>query len=131
MSAPSCRRTELSPPVPAAAGVVITLAPRPLPMSPLVVHGAFRLSAEQAALLKNEVHRSIVAVVQHGPAHAVYLPFRDLVLFADDVAAAPGGVTGYFNFDVFELQGGLAAGPYHLLVSMGELVSAVVETFVE
>jgi hypothetical protein len=131
MAALSTQRVPLSPALPASPGIVLALAPRPQPLSPLLVHGAFLLDPATAEAIGGEPHRGIVVVVQHGEAHSAYTPFRDPVLFADDVAHGPRGVEGYFTLDVFALQGSFAPGPYHVLVSMGELVSPVVETFVK
>ncbi|MBW2523163.1 MAG: hypothetical protein JRI23_03270 [Deltaproteobacteria bacterium] len=131
MGAIDCHQTALSPEPPAAPGIALALAPRPSPASPLVVHGSFRLTPEQIEVLGGEPHRAVVLLVQHGPGHNVYVPFRDRVLFADDVTASESGVTGFFNLDVFELQGQFAAGTYHLSVSLGELISPVLETLVQ
>ena len=126
-----CRQLPLSPALPPEPGIVLTLAPRPLPLSPLVVHGSFLLSQEQSDALDGGIHRAVVLVVQHGSLHNALTPFRDRVIFADDVTPGTAGMAGYFSLDVFELQGGFAAGHYHLLVSIGEQVSAVVETYVQ
>lgn len=131
MGATDCQKTLHSPAPPATPGIALGLAPRPSPASPLLLHGAFRISVEQAKWLGGEPHRAVVLLVQHGPAHNVYVPFRERVLFVDDVGGSGGDVTGYFNLDVFDLQGQFAAGNYHLLVSMGELISSVVETTVQ
>lgn len=131
MAAASVAPNPLSPAPPAQPGIALALAPRRLPDDPLVVHGAFRLSEAEAAALGDAVHRAVVLLVQHGPTPNVYVPFREQVLFGDDVTAADDGVEGYFNLDVFALQGGLAPGRYHLLVSMGERRSAVLETVIE
>jgi hypothetical protein len=109
-----------------APGIVIDLAPRPVKNSPLVIHGTYLVPWAQAELVEPPLHRALVLVIQNGETHHVATPFRARVLFGDDERETRNGTLGHFSMDVFELQGGFATGDYHLLVSLGELVSNVV-----
>jgi hypothetical protein len=123
-------RTAHTPAAPAAPGIVLALGPRPLGASPLLACGSFHLPLAEAEALGPEVHRALVLLVQLGAEHRVLMPFRDLLLFADDVVAVPDGVQGCFACDVFELLGGVLAGSYHVSVSLGARLSNVATTTV-
>jgi hypothetical protein len=111
-------------------GIAIDLAPRPVRNSPLVIHGTYRIPWALAETIEPPLHRALVLVVQRGAVHRVATPFRERVLFGDDERETQGGALGHFTLDVFELQGGEAAGDYHLLVSLGEMVSNVLRVAV-
>lgn len=125
MSETHLLRHPLSPAPPAEAGIALVAGPRS-PREPLVVHGTFRLDMRDLEELGASPTRGVTLVVTNGELFGAYTPFRDHVMFGDDLAAAPGGAIGHFNIDVFEQQGGYAAGDYHLFVSLGTRISNVI-----
>jgi hypothetical protein len=129
-SATHVEKDASSPRIPEAPGVVITGPAQATTRTPLVLHGAFHLTYAEADELGRPAHRGLVLVIQRDEDYNAVTPFREHVLFADDEVGARGGVGGYFHMDVFEEQGGPAPGHYHLLVSIGERVSAVHEVWV-
>ena len=121
------QKTPLCPEIPEdAPGIAIEVAPRPVRNSPLVIHGTYLVPWAQAEAIEAPLQRALVLVIQNGELHHVATPFRGRVLFADDERETRAGALGHFTMDVFELQGGFAAGDYHLLVSLGEMVSNVI-----
>lgn len=129
-SATNVERDSSSPRLPKQPGVVIAGPAQATARGGLVLHGAFNLPHAEADALGHPSHRAVVLVIQRGEYQNVATPFREHVLFVDDEVAASGGVGGYFHIDVFEQQGGPVPGHYHLLVSVGEQVSAVHEVSV-
>lgn len=120
-----------SPPLPKSAGLILSVAPHADPRNPLVIRGAFNVPYAQAEALGRPVHRALVLLVQIGEYYNVFTPFREFVLFPDDEIGAPSnGIGGYFNIDAFSLLGAPIPGDYHLVMSLGEYVSAAVETSV-
>jgi hypothetical protein len=126
-SATHVERDSSSPRLPKKPGVILAGPAQAKTSGPLVLHGAFNLPHAEADALGHPVHRAVVLVIQRGAYYNIATPFREHVLFPDDEVAASGGVGGYFHVDVFEQQGGPVPGYYHLLVSIGEHVSAVHE----
>src|SRR5262249_41562041 len=112
------------------AGVQIVAAPRPQRMSPLAIHGAYRIPWADADALAPSRHRAIVLVATAGDRYVVATPFRGRILFEDDELSSQIRPTGFFSIDVFEIQGSDAPGDYHLLVSLGPYTSNVVRVAV-
>ncbi len=117
-------RLDVTPPPPGEPGIVITRAPTALPRD-LIVHGTFYLSMTDLEELGTTPSPALALLVTNHTLFAVYTPFADFVVFGDDLHATQGGAVGYFNIDVFELQGGVRGGDYHLSVSLGRHVSNV------
>ena len=130
MTACSTARAPYGPPAPDAPGITLALAPRPSLASPLVASGSFHLLLAEAQELGPEVHRALVLLVQHPAESFVLTPFRELLLFADDLVAVPGGVQGSFTVDLLALRGQFAAGDYHVSASLGQRLSNVVPVHV-
>jgi hypothetical protein len=124
MSVTSLARHAQSPAPPDEPGIVIT-AVQPAPRA-LHLHGAFRLDMSDIEALGPTPSRSLALLVTHRVDAFIGTPFRDFLVFGDDLLATPGGAVGYFNLDVFELLGGPRAGDHHLSVSLGRHVSNVV-----
>ncbi len=89
---------------------------------PFIVAGTFRIGAEDAPvstpILGDQPHRSLVLVVWREPFYHASTPFRDLVLFPDDVTATPAGQIGHFHFDVLAHSRFNAPGTWYLAVSL-------------
>jgi hypothetical protein len=111
-------------------GVRIQLAARPLASSPLVVHGVYRVAAADVADFQPPAARGVVVVVQRNLTPFVATPFRERVLFDDDVVVTDAGIEGAFTLDVREVLGGdgaSSAGRFHIFVSLGPHVSNVLQ----
>ncbi len=122
---PNVLRGASSPALPPSPGIVVTVDKSRDPRAALVVHGAFNLRIADGDAIGHPAHRAIVLVVWSFGYRYVATPFREQVLFADDEVGLPGGVGGYFNVDLFDLQGRAVPGDYHLYVTMGEYLSNV------
>jgi hypothetical protein len=120
-------RHPLSPTLePDFVGIQIVPAPRTARDSPLVIHGTFRIPWADAEAIEAPRQRALVVVVMNGTLHGAYTPFREQVLFEDDDSATRAGAHGFFNLDVFGVQGHDRPGDYHVFVSLGPHVSNVV-----
>jgi hypothetical protein len=124
---PTVGREEGSPAIPAAPGIAVCLGPSPSVRGRLVIHGAFRLPLELAERIGRPAQRAVVVVGQLGWRCGAATPFREMMLFEDDDALEHDTVVGYFNIDVFQLQGGPAVGLYHLFASMDGYLSNLIE----
>jgi hypothetical protein len=127
---PDVQRNAASPALPQAPSVVLRVDPGRDPRAPLLIHGAFHLPIAAGDAIGHPVHHGIVVVVWSPSFRYAAAPFRDQVLFADDEVGVPGGIGGFFNVDLFELQGDPAIGDFHIFATLGEYVSNVVRASV-
>jgi hypothetical protein len=95
------------------------------PRASAVVSGVFQLPEADARRIDGQPHRALVLVVMtQSCAFAVLAPFRELLLFDDDVEIVSGNVRGYFSVRLLDgAENELFAGEAHVHASLGELVS--------
>jgi hypothetical protein len=111
---------------PAAAPAIRLVGPGSIDVAtPLVVSGAFAVSEAEYLQRKGTPHRDLVLSVHREPFYACLHPFRDCLVFADDVLAAGGMRIGWFRLDVWSCCGFRLEGHYYVRVSLGALVSPV------
>lgn len=91
--------------------------------APLVLQGIFVISEAEHAHRSGTPHRDLALTVHREPFYACVQPFRDNLVFSDDVVAAGDRRIGWFTLDVWACCGFRAEGVYYLRVSLGEKIS--------
>ncbi len=113
-------------------GVRVAARPRAALEGPLVVSGAFRVSAGEARELGEHPHRALVLTVWRDSGYCATAPFRDVVLFEDDCRTDAAGCRGWFHVDVFaHCPFAGAPGDWYVSFALGTHVSNVLEVRVE
>jgi len=94
----------------------------------LTLHGAYRIDVDTAREIRAvPLQRALVVVVTAGLWYAAWNLAREALLFEDDEETRAGMVRGYFNVDLRARGEVPRAGVLYVLVSMGPVVSNVVE----
>lgn len=115
---------------PAEPGIRL-VGPRTIDVdAPLVLSGAFAVPEAEHARRSGTPHRDLVLSVHREPFYACVQPFRDHLVFADDVHPARGLFVGWFSFDAWSCCGFRLEGRYYLRVSLGRTISPVCEVTV-
>lgn len=115
----------------AAPGVIIN-GPRSIDvLSVFSISGRFIVSEKEFVRLASAPHRHLVLTVLREPMYGSYHPFRNVMIFHDDVQTLTGAHGGWFSLDVWSYAGFRHAGTYHIRVSLGESLSNVIETTVK
>lgn len=74
--------------------------------------------------------KHIVLVVTHAGQYAALKPYRDVVVFQDDVQDNEQTGSGQFNLHVFDHIKFQGKGDYYILCSLGNYLSNVVRVIV-
>jgi hypothetical protein len=90
------------------------------------ISGQFVISAEKFEQYNGAPHRHLVLTVLHHPGFNSINPFRESLLFCDDVQEISDGFCGWFNLDVFAYVSSVK-GTFHIRVSLGGELSDVIE----
>lgn len=98
--------------------------------APLVLAGVFAVTAAEHDSRAAAPHRDLVLTVHREPFYAVRQPFRDSLVFADDVAGAGPLRIGGFRVDVWSCCAFRVPGRYYLRVSLGMMLSNVCDVLV-
>jgi hypothetical protein len=98
--------------------------------APYVISGKFVISEDEHRRRAATPHRDLVLTVLRDPLYASGQPFGRCVFFGDDVLLGAGTAAGWFTFDVWAYSGFREPGTYFVRVSLGDALSAYVETIV-
>lgn len=121
---PSTRYSQATPALPPNfTGVLIASPPAISYRERMIVSGVYQLPEQECARIDERLHRALVAVVTVGAGYAVFNPFREAVLFADDDERSAWGRRGYFHFDAMGAARDLYPGDYYAMVSLGRFLS--------
>lgn len=101
--------------------------------TPLILRGEFKLAyAEAGTSARDEqVLKHIVMVVTRGGNYQTLVPFKDVVVFPEDVKRTENSVLGFFNLNLFDKIAFGGAGTYFILCSLGKHTSNVVSVEVK
>jgi len=91
--------------------------------APFVLSGRFVVTEAEHRRRSGATHRDLVLSVHREPFYASLHPFRDCLVFADDVLAAGDLRVGWFRFDVWSCCGFRVEGDYYVRVSLGTMIS--------
>jgi len=110
------------------ATVEIELASEQVISKQILVRGKFNILYEQNGLMVkgSDVLKHIVLVVTRGGNHFADAPYRDVIVFEDDIIETDKGCSGRFNFNVFEKVGFNGAGDYYIMCSLGTVTSNII-----
>lgn len=99
---------------------------------PLPLRGKFNVPYDASGLNVTgpEVIKHIVLVVTRGANYQTLTPFRDVIVFTDDIKPTAEGCSGHFNLDVFEKISFDGEGDYYILCSLGVYTSNIVRVVV-
>lgn len=96
--------------------------------SEFVISGRFVVTGEEYDRLGSSPHRNLVLTVLREPLYGSYHPLKDCLIFSDDIQKLSDAYSGWFNLDVWTYSGFRHEGIYHVRVSLGEVLSNVIET---
>lgn len=115
---------------PATPGILL-LGPGSVDLdAPFMLSGVFAVSDAEHRRRSGTPHRDLVLSVHREPFYASLHPFRDCLVFVDDVLAIGELRAGWFRLDVWSCCGFRVEGRYYLRVSLGAMMSAVCEVAV-
>lgn len=116
--------------VPGEPGIRI-VAPRTIALdAPFPIAGCFAITEPEHFARAQTPHRDLVLSVHREPFYACVHPFRDRMVFADDVLAAGPLRVGWFSFDVWRYCAFRREGRYFVRISLGERISQAAEVAV-
>lgn len=95
--------------------------------TPFKISGRFICSQEDYERMNRVPHRHLVLTVLRKSMYGSMLPFKDYMVFRDDVEKAGKNYSGWFSFDVWDYAKFRYEGVYYVRVSLGESLSNVVE----
>lgn len=115
---------------PAEPGVLIVMPASLDRNAPLMLSGVFAVTEAEHRIRSGTPHRDLVLSVHREPFYTCTHPFRDSLVFADDVVAVGGLRIGWFRLDVWSCCELRMEGRYYLRVSLGTMISPVSEVVV-
>ncbi len=125
MELPNLRSLECSPRLD-GIGVAINMQSEGDGQTSSVIHGIFRVPAEEFSHVQGAAHNLLVMVVTKGDQYVVKRPFADFVIFEEDEERSSVARGGHFNLDVMEEAGLDRAGKdTYVLFSLGQYLSNI------
>jgi hypothetical protein len=98
----------------------------------IVVHGKFRVLYQQAGVPKQATQtlKHLVLVVSRSQNYQSLTPFKEVVVFEDDVHDEGSCCSAYFNINLMDHIHFDGEGDYYILCSMGAYISNIVKVVV-
>ena len=110
--------------VPAAPGILLE-GPGSIDVgAPFLLSGVFAVTDSEHQRRSSTTHRDLVLSVHREPFYASLHPFRDCLVFTDDVLAVGALRAGWFRLDVWSCCRFRIEGRYYLRASLGTMMSA-------
>lgn len=105
------------------------LQPRGVGENKTVLHGKFNITYEESGLLVTgaDVLSHVILVATRTANYQSVTPFKDVVIFEDDVTETGSGCTGVFNIDLFKKILFDGEGDYYILCSIGSVTSNILK----
>lgn len=93
------------------------------------ISGQFKIHYEQSGISARSarVLKHIVLVVTRSGNYQALTPFKDVVVFEDDVKEEQGRCSGFFNVKVMDHIVFDGAGDYYVLCSLGTYLSNIIK----
>ncbi len=113
-------------------GIGIESSLHPHHAQKIVVHGKFRVQYEQIGVPTHATQtlKHLVLVVSRAGNYQTVTPFKDVVVFDDDVYHEKDGCSAFFNIDVMDHIHFNGVGEYYVLCSVGAYISNIVKVVV-
>ena len=89
-------------------------------------HFSVNYHSDGLAVRGAEVLKHIILVATRAHNYQAVQPFKDIVVFPDDVKETPNGCSGSFNINLIKELSYTGAGDYDIRCSLGNLVSVAV-----
>jgi hypothetical protein len=77
-----------------------------------------------------EILNHITLVVTRGGNYQAISPFKNVIVFSDDIKITESTCSGFFNFDIFEKIAFDGEGEYFVLCSIGTITSNIAKVIV-
>ena len=107
--------------------ITIEAALHPQKQQQILLRGKFKLPCGQHGVPEaaTQVFKHIVLVATRGGNYQTLTPFRDVIVFEDDIQTDGNFCAGLFNFNVMDHIQFDGAGDYYLLCSVGIYTSNI------
>lgn len=92
------------------------------------ISGKFKINYQTDGVIVKaaDVLKHILLVVTRTVNYQSVTPFKDIVVFDDDVIETDAGCSGNFNFNVFDKIAFNGSGDYYILCSLGTVTSNII-----
>ena len=96
------------------------------------IQSRFKIPYQQLGITVQgvEVLKHIVLVVTRGGNQAVVRPFKDFVVFDEDIKEDKQGCSGFFKFNLFDKISFSGDGDYYIMCSLGTTTSNIIKVTV-
>ncbi len=93
------------------------------------IQGQFEIPYQKLGITVQsvEVLKHIVLVVTRGGNRAVTRPFKDFILFEEDIKELNQGCSGFFNLNLFDKITFSGKGDYFVMCSLGTTMSNIIK----
>lgn len=91
--------------------------------------GQFKVPYEKNGIIVHgaQVLKHIILVVTRSGNYQAFVPFKDVIVFEDDVREVEGGCHAYFNVRVMDHLAFEGEGDYYVLCSLGSYLSNIIK----
>lgn len=113
-------------------GISIEAGLHPHHKQKILVHGKFQVLCGQAGVPEQstQVLKHIVLVIRRSGNYQSLTPFKEVIVFADDIRSDGNSCSAFFNINVMDhIQFG-GEGDYYVLCSLGTYTSNIVKVVV-
>jgi hypothetical protein len=115
-----------------AFGISIDAGLHPQYKQKIMVHGKFRVLYQQAGVPKQATQtlKHLVLVVSRSENYQSLTPFKEVVVFEDDVRDEGSCCSAFFNINLMDHIQFDGEGNYYILCSLGTYISNIVKVIV-
>lgn len=113
-------------------GISIEARLHPQSAQKIIVHGKFSVICDQDGVSARswEVLKHVVLVVTRSGNYQALAPFKEVIVFEDDVKRIDNICSAFFNIDVMDHIAFDGEGDYYILCSLGAHTSNIVKVSV-
>lgn len=91
-----------------------------------VVQGTFTIAKEDELYTQPDLYNRLVMVMQNSSGQLVFHPFKDKIVFEDDMKKTEQSVTGHFSFMANDIIKKRGVSKYYIMCSLGGNLSNIV-----
>lgn len=95
------------------------------PDGSIIVSGSFKIKEKEIYNLHDKLQSAIVMVITTPTAFYSFNPFKDTIVFSDDVHKKGGFITGNFNINLSEIIFEMKDIRYNVLLTIGQYMSNI------
>ncbi len=99
----------------------------------IMIRGNFNVNYQTGGLIVEgaDVLKHIVLVVTRAANYQSVTPFKDVIVFEDDVTSTKEYCAGSFNFNIFDKVGFNGKGDFYIMCSIGTVTSNNIHAVVD